>query len=206
MINGNTVSLQLEAIGVAIVKPDGDGSGATGHFHVFVDRDPVPVGAEIPKEPTIIHTTDTSVKIPGLSIGSHHFFVVLGDGTHHRVSGAMAETTVTTNGPSLQATAPALVQRGEPVTITVSVSGVNLIAADGDTSGKSGHLHYIVDKQPPPAGQPVPKEPGITHTAKTTLTLTNLAQGQHVIWVVLGNGAHIPFDPPVEDKVTVTVQ
>jgi hypothetical protein len=131
--------------------------------------------------------------------------VVLGDGAHHRLTGTPAETTVTVNGPTVQASAPATVSRGDPVTVSVTVTGVTLVTADGDTSGKSGHLHFFVDKAPTPAGQPIPKEPGITHTAKTTLTIPDLSPGDHVIWVVLGNGAHLPFDPPVEDKVTVTV-
>ncbi|HEX2063905.1 MAG TPA: hypothetical protein VHE80_05745, partial [Acidimicrobiales bacterium] len=40
-VRGNVVSLELDADGVTIVKADGDDSGRTGHYHVFIDKEPV---------------------------------------------------------------------------------------------------------------------------------------------------------------------
>ena len=37
-VRGNVVSFDLAANGVRVVPADGDTSGASGHFHVFVDR------------------------------------------------------------------------------------------------------------------------------------------------------------------------
>jgi hypothetical protein len=203
---GNVVTLDLTVTGLTIVKADGDTSGRTGHFHVFIDREPVAAGATIPKEPGIVHSADDPLTIAGLKIGVHRFVVVLGNGAHQRIGDARAETTVMVDGPSLDATAPATVAAGRPVPVQVAVQGVTLVKADGDTSGKTGHVHLFIDRDPTPAGMPIPKEDGIIHSADSTIPIPGLAAGEHVIWVVLGDGNHFPFDPLVADRITVTVQ
>lgn len=203
VLKGNVARLEISAKGIQIVKADGDTSGLTGHFHVFIDRDPVAPGAVIPKEAGVVHTAENPITLPGLGVGEHRLAMVLGDGVHRRLGDTQAETTVKVTGPSLQATASAT-SAGQPVTVTIRVEGVTLVAADGDTSGRTGHLHLFVDRDPTAPGQPIPKEPGIIHTAETTVEVSGLAPGEHVIWVVLGNGVHVPFDPLVADKVVVT--
>ena len=112
---------------------------------------------------------------------------------------------MTVQGPSVTATAPATVAAGDLVPVQVQVQGVALTPADGDASGRTGHLHLFVDRSPTPAGQPIPKEDGIIHTTETSVTLPPMAAGEHTVWVVVGNGAHVPLDPPVMAKVTFTV-
>jgi len=204
-VRGNVVTLDLVVNGVSIVKADGDTSGRTGHFHVFIDREPVAAGAVIPKEPGIVHSADDPLTIPGLRIGEHRFVVVLGNGAHQRIGDAKAEVTVKVGGPSVDASAPATVKAGEAVPVQIAVEGVTLVKADGDTSGTTGHLHLFIDQAPTAAGQVIPKIDGIIHTAETTVSIPGLAAGEHVIWVVLGDGNHMPFTPAVADKIIVTV-
>jgi hypothetical protein len=205
-MKGNVVTVDLDSKDVTIVKADGDTSGRTGHYHVFIDRDPVAPGAVIPKEAGIVHTADDPVMITGLSPGTHRLVVVYGNGAHVRIGDALAETTVKLDGPSVKASAPATVAAGQPVMVTAKVDGFSLIKADGDTSGRSGHLHLFVDRSPTAAGQPIPAgDPNIIHTAETTVAVPDLGPGEHTIWVVAGDGVHIPLGPPVMDKVTVTV-
>lgn len=204
-LTGNVATLDLEATGIAIVKADGDTSGRTGHYHVFVDREPVAPGQPIPREAGVVHSADDPVVIPGLSAGPHRFTVVLGDGAHMRTGTAQADTTVTVQGPSIDATAPATSPAGQPVRVSVKAVGIALVKADGDTSGRTGHLHLFVDRPPTPAGQPIPVEPGIVHTAETEVDVAGLAPGEHTIWVVAGDGTHTPLAAGVMDKVTVTV-
>lgn len=203
-VKGNVVTLSLTAKNVDIVGADGDTSGKTGHFHIFIDRDPVAAGAVIPKEAGIVHTTETEAKIYGLAAGDHTFTVVLGDGTHARIGDVAAKTTVKVEGPSVDASAPASVKAGEAVTVTMKVDGITLGAADGDTSGKTGHLHLFIDRDPILTG-PIPKEDGIVHTTELSHTIEGLAAGDHTIWVVVGDGNHASFADPVMDKITVTV-
>lgn len=156
VLAGNVASLDLEATGIAIVKADGDTSGRTGHYHVFVDRDPVAPGQPIPREAGVIHSTDDPLVIPGLSPGAHRFAVVFGDGAHVRTGTARADATVNLQGPSVKATAPATSPAGQPVRVSVKAEGLSLVKADGDTSGRTGHLHLFVDRPPTPAGQTIP--------------------------------------------------
>lgn len=206
VVQGNVVTLDLAVRGVTIVPADGDTSGRTGHLHVFVDRPTPAPGAAIPKEAGIIHTTDTRVAVNGLSVGPHRFSVVLGDGAHRRMGDAIVEADVTVQGPSVVASAPALVQNGEAVPVEIKVEGLRLLAADGDQSGQSGHLHLFVDRPPTPAGQPVPREDGIIHTTETTVPLSGLAPGEHTVWVVAGDGVHTPLSPSVMAKITFLIQ
>ena len=204
-VKGNVVSLDVEAKGVTIVKADGDTSGRTGHYHVFVDRDPVAAGAPIPKEAGIVHTTDNPVVLTGLAVGTHRITVVYGDGTHARTGTIQAEATVKVEGPSINATAPATSPTGQPVVVNVKVEGLTVVKADGDTSGSTGHLHVFVDREPTPAGQAIPVESGIIHTAETRIEVADLGPGEHTLWVVAGDGTHSPLNPKVMDKLTVTV-
>jgi hypothetical protein len=206
-VKGNVVTLDLTVEDFEIVKADGDTSGKTGHFHVFIDKEPVGAGEAIDKAPGIVHTTEDPATISGLTAGEHRLVVVLGNGAHQRVGGAQDEITVTVEGPALDASAPATVAAGAPLPIEAKVEGATLVKADGDTSGKSGHLHVFVDKDPAQfKGQPIPTgDPAIIHSATSPIEVTGLTAGEHTIWVVLGNGSHVAFDPPVMDKLTVTV-
>jgi len=205
-IRGNVVKLAVKVSGIDIIKANGDTSGRSGHFHVFVDGAPPPAGTVIPKQRGILHSADNPIIVPGLPLGTRRLTVVLGDGAHRRIGDYEAQTTVIVDGPSVVAAVlPPTVAAGTPAVVTMSVAGVTLVAANGDISGKTGHLHLFVDREPTPAGQPIPKEPGIIHTTDLTVSIPNLAPGEHFVWVVLGDGLHKPFDPPVEDKVTFVV-
>lgn len=92
---GDTVELSMEVEGVTIIAADGDTSGNSGHFHVFVDRDPVPVGEQIPtRVDGIIHSSANPIPVPGLSPGDHDLVVVLGNGNHVRMHDVQADTKV----------------------------------------------------------------------------------------------------------------
>jgi hypothetical protein len=205
-VKGNVVVLDLAVEGVTIRPADGDTSGTTGHFHVFIDRPPLAFGEIIPKEPGIIHTPDNPVTVAGLSLGNHKLSVVVGDGAHRSISRTPAETEVNILGPTVEATAPASVPAGQPVTIQLKATGVTIVGADGDTTGKTGHFHLFVDRPPVAPGVLIPTgDPAIIHTKETSVQLKDLTPGEHVVWVVVGDGVHRALDPPVRAKVTFSV-
>jgi hypothetical protein len=135
-------------------------------------------------------------------------------GSSSKSSSSSAKPTTTAAGSpttqattvSVQASAPPTTPAGQDVKVTATVTGIQLVAADGDRSGKTGHLHYFVDRAPTPAGQPIPKEAGIVHTAETSTSIAGLTPGEHTVWVVVGDGGHVPLVPPAQAKVTFTVQ
>lgn len=209
-IAGNVVDLNLSVSGFEIKKADNDTSGKSGHFHVFVDREPVAVGQSVPKEAGIVHSAENPVRIPGLSIGTHKLTVVLGDGAHTRVKDLSDTVTVKVSGPTIDATGPSTASAGAPAQVTLKVEGVKLVAAASDIppSKTTGHIHAFIDVDPTSVapGTAIPKEEGkIVHFAETTFTTPPLTAGDHTIWFVLGDGGHVAYDPPVMDKVTITV-
>lgn len=210
-VEGNVVVLGLQAEGIEIVPADGDTSGETGHFHIFIDIPPVAPGEEIAKQADIIHSTDTSVSIPGLSAGEHSFTVVLGDGTHTRIGGAADTVTVQVDGPTVQVIAEPTVEEtdeGAEVSFEVDVQGAEIVAADGDDSGETGHLHVFIDPGTAPEadGNPIAKEDDIIHTTDTEITVPlGDRSGEITLYIVLGDGNHVPFSPLVMDKVVIEV-
>ena len=207
-IGGNVVSVAVEAKGIDVKAPDGDRSGKTGHYHVFVDKEPVAVGQVIPMEAGVIHSATQPIVVSGLSVGEHTLTVVMGNGAHERLPGDAQSVKVKVKGPSVKASAPVTVKAGEPVTVSMSTEGVQIKAPDGDTSGKTGHYHLFVDPASPPTadGQVIPKNDKIIHTEQPSATIKDLAPGTHTIWVVVGDGKHIPLNPLVATKLTVVVQ
>lgn len=95
-VDGDTAVLTMKVGGVTIVGANGDTSGKSGHFHVFIDREPVKEGETIPTEQGIVHSADNPIRVPGLSPGEHDLKVVLGDGTHKRIRGDLEADTMVT--------------------------------------------------------------------------------------------------------------
>ena len=207
-VGGNVVTLPVDVEGVEIVKADGDTSGDSGHFHVFIDSEPVAMGEAIPvKKGEVVHSADNPIMIWGLEPGEHEFTVVLGDGTHSRIEPDLEDSvTVDVEGPSVSGSATV---DGDEVTVDLSSEDVEIVKADGEASTESGHYHVLVDPaSPPAAGNVIPEanDETIFHTAEDSVTIPDLAEGEHIIWIVLGNGTHQAFDPPVMDKLTVTIR
>src|SRR5438034_9626108 len=67
-VRGNVVTLDMSVKNIDIVKADGNVSGKTGHFHVFIDTTPVAAGQTIPKTAGIIHSTDDPLRVTGLRV------------------------------------------------------------------------------------------------------------------------------------------
>lgn len=105
-VEGNTAVLTMEVSGIDIVPADGDTSGDTGHFHVFVNTPPVQEGVVIAQDTGVIHSAANPIRVPDLPPGEHTLIVVLGDGDHARIlPGVEAEATVTISEPDSQGAA-----------------------------------------------------------------------------------------------------
>lgn len=115
--------------------------------------------------------------------------------------------TTTSAPPSLTITSPKDGARiaGNVVSLQMQTA-FPIMKADGDTSGKTGHLHAFVDVAPVAPGEVIPSgNPQIIHSATSPIVVTGLTPGEHVIWIVLGDGTHTAFKNPARDKVAVTV-
>lgn len=94
-----------------------------------------------------------------------------------------------------------------PVSVQFGLDGMRLAAAGTFEEG-TGHHHLLIDTGLPPLNQPIPKDEQHLHFGDgQTETTVDLPAGEHRLLLVLGDGNHIPHDPPVVSKViTITVE
>ena len=94
-----------------------------------------------------------------------------------------------------------------PVAVKFGISGMN-VAPAGQYPDNSGHHHLLIDTGLEQPDLPIPSDAGHLHFGKAqTETVIELAPGQHTLQLVLGDGNHIPHEPPVmSDIVTITVE
>jgi hypothetical protein len=223
-VEGNVVAIPVTVKGIKIIEPNGDTSGKTGHFHVFVDRLPIKPGKVIPKGMrNIVHSAANPIMIYGLTPGLHKLHVVLGNGEHVRIDGnARGVVRVTVKGPSVQGNAPATIAQGTPLVVNLKAEGVKIVEPGTESGPGEGHYHVLVDPATPPiAGAMIPdssmtnaspapsSSPGMQSsmymTGGTSQSITGLTSGEHTIWVVLADKDHKAWNPPVMDMFKVTV-
>lgn len=94
-----------------------------------------------------------------------------------------------------------------PVTVVMGLKGMGIAPAGVQQAG-TGHFHLIVDADLPPLGFPIPKDEHHLHFGggQTQAVLT-LAPGKHSLQILMGDYAHLSFDPPVvSEKITIIVK
>ena len=81
------------------------------------------------------------------------------------------------------------------------------IAPAGVHKEGTGHHHLLIDTDLPPLDEPIPNNQNHLHFgAGQTEVRIELPPGTHTLQLILGDGDHVPFDPPiVSEKITVTV-
>jgi hypothetical protein len=94
-----------------------------------------------------------------------------------------------------------------PVTVQFAVEGMALAPA-GTFEPGTGHHHVLVDVGMPALDQPIPTDANHVHFGKAqTEAQLDLAPGTHTLQLLLGDGNHVPHDPPVaSEPITITVQ
>lgn len=100
-----------------------------------------------------------------------------------------------------------------PVRVVFGLRGMGVAPAGTDRAG-TGHHHLLVDR--PPLGTTSAGERDAPLAADAyhrhfgggqTETTLDLAPGQHTLQLVLGDGNHVPHDPPVtSERITITVE
>jgi hypothetical protein len=94
-----------------------------------------------------------------------------------------------------------------PVTVTFAITGMTLAAA-GTNEANTGHHHLLVDADIPALDQPIPKDDRHLHygQAQTEATI-ELPPGMHTLQLLLGDGNHVPHDPPMaSEQISITVE
>ena len=94
-----------------------------------------------------------------------------------------------------------------PVTVVFGLKGMG-VAPAGVQQVNTGHYHLLVDAGLPPLDQPIPKDDQHIHFGGgQTQTSLKLAPGKHTLQLLMGDYAHLSFDPPIASPViTITVK
>lgn len=94
-----SVTVRLSASGVRIV-PAGTDEANSGHHHLFINRDPTPVGEPIPTGEGIVHlgAAQTEHALTDLAPGEYTITAVLGDHLHRRIADVEPHTVTITVG------------------------------------------------------------------------------------------------------------
>jgi outer membrane protein assembly factor BamB len=92
--------------------------------------------------------------------------------------------------------------------VNVEVTNFTITDKQGQTNvAGQGHLHFYLDVDAPT----IPDKPAIpssgiwAHVSDTNYTFKNVSAGTHTISVELVNNDHTPLNPPVVQKITVTL-
>jgi hypothetical protein len=204
-LGGNVATLHVTATGVSVVAPNGDRSGNTGHFAVYVDLAPVAVGDVITPGQTVITTASTQIAVAGLAVGRHTFTVVLADGSERRLTSAAATVQVTIDGPSVTAGIVGAVTAGQPFALQLSTFGVTIADIPADTSGRTAHYVVSIDGAMPLPGVVLSPAAGSIVTTGSRVPMSALVHGAHVIWVVLVDGEGRTLNPLSAASVSLEV-
>ena len=121
---------------------------------------------------------------------------------------AMACSEIQTAAVQIEAPLDGTIIHTDTVNVTLSATGVEIVAADGLATPGRAHQHIFLDVDLTPAGEPIPAGvEGIYHlgTGASAYTITELTPGPHRLIAVLALGDHVPLDPWVVDTVHFTV-
>lgn len=132
-------------------------------------------------------------------------------------AGEMPDPPAETPSASTPAEAPALrivspadgaEVTGPALTVELTATGIDIVPA-GDTASGTGHHHLYLDADLAPMDEPIPSVPGqIIHMGdgSSTFTFDALQPGEHRLIAVVGDGVHVPVQPPLVDTVHFVVR
>jgi hypothetical protein len=82
------------------------------------------------------------------------------------------------------------------------------VAPAGTGKPNTGHHHLLIDVDLPPLDQPIPNDKNHLHFGLgQTETYIDLPPGTHTLQLLMGDGDHVPHDPPVmSKKITIRVR
>jgi hypothetical protein len=82
------------------------------------------------------------------------------------------------------------------------------VSPAGFDKPNTGHHHLLIDVPLPPLDEPIPHDRNHLHFgAGQTETVVELLPGRHTLQLLMGDGNHVPHDPPVlSRRILITVR
>jgi len=94
-----------------------------------------------------------------------------------------------------------------PVTLQFGAENVGIVKA-GVYEPATGHHHLLIDAELPSFDQVFPADSNHVHFGGGQLeTTVELEPGTHTLQLLLGDGDHVPHNPPImSERITITVE
>lgn len=99
---------------------------------------------------------------------------------------------------------------GQIINVRWLSDGVDIQPADGQHAEGVGHYHLMLVANAAASlnlkpGEPIGKGDWTIHTTETGYRFENIKPGPYTLFIVIGDGTHVPADPPVMHAVHFNV-
>ena len=198
----------MSAEGVA-VEPAGQVRDGYGHHHIVIDRELPPFDKVVPSDEHHRHFGKAQTEaVLDLPPGEHTLRLLFANGDHIPYGPVITDTvTITvTDRRGVSFVEPKdSANIISPFTVRMMSDGLAVEPA-GTVRDGAGHHHIVIDRELPPAGQPVPSDEHHRHFGKgQTETVLDLPPGEQQPERVFATGDHVPYEPAITDTIEVTV-
>jgi hypothetical protein len=209
---GRDVSVAWQTPGLRIVAAAAAANPTDYHVHFIVDgAAEVTEGAPLPTQCGVLHTAANPATLTNLPPGEHTIEMVVADPGHVPVEGfdrPAVTFTVAENPDAIKITSPENCDgvAGPDVEIAWEAPGLTIVPAADAENPTDLHAHFIIDgAYEVVAGQPIPDQEGVVHTAANPATIEGLAPGEHTIQLVIADPGHVPVAGLARPIVTILV-
>jgi len=207
-VAGPDVTIRWRSENINIQDANGEQVDGIGHYHLILIEGKdgahgLNAGEPIPRPDNIIHTTNREHTFETLAPGSYTVYVVLGDGQHLPLNPTV-EAVVQFDVLTLAFIEPVedATIWGDQLNVRWLSNGINIDAADGQQTEGTGHYHLILRARDNARlnlnpGEPIEATERMIHITDGEYRFENIRPGPYTLFLVLGDGQHIPADPPV---------
>lgn len=93
-----------------------------------------------------------------------------------------------------------------PVKVCMSVENLILEPATNGVNEGKGHHHILFSSLPKDLSKPIGKNKAIHMVEGLPCITLNLVPGKHVLTALFAYGDHVPYNPPISDRISITVE
>lgn len=93
-----------------------------------------------------------------------------------------------------------------PFKVCMKVEGLVVEPADKNKNEGRGHHHILFSSLPANLNKPLRRKDALHLSKGQTCVMLKMERGKHVITSLFSYGDHVPYNPPIMDKVLITVK
>ncbi len=92
-----------------------------------------------------------------------------------------------------------------PVEVCMKVEGLEVEPSKNGVNEGKGHHHILFSSLPADLTKPLGKKKVIHMGSGVECQTLNLEPGKHSLIALFAYGNHVPYDPPITDRILITV-